>query len=180
MLTNTISYLRSSFSPTKNLVDPASDRTNTMQGIGSIGLATVVFCWFVCAVGCTGNQGSSPTAAVSGRVLLDGQPLQSGVIRFVPAGATEGRKTVVQLKDGEFSLPRSQGPVIGKHRVEIESRDNGGYELDDEFAIEQLRKRRVRRLQVAKIPSRYNSQSRLAVEVSAQGQNAYVFKLTSE
>ena len=61
------------------------------------------------ALGCGSSQ-----ATVAGKVMLDGQPLASGTIRFVPsdgASATAGGP----IKDGAYSLELPPG----KKRVEI-------------------------------------------------------------
>jgi hypothetical protein len=61
------------------------------------------------AVGCGSSQ---PT--VAGKVMLDGQPLASGTIRFVPS---DGTSTTAggPIKDGAYSLEMPPG----KKRVEI-------------------------------------------------------------
>jgi len=65
------------------------------------------------AAGC----GPSPVA-VQGRVTLDDRPLDEAVILFVPLD--EGRKkTGTEIVDGQYHLPREDGLLPGKYRVEI-------------------------------------------------------------
>jgi hypothetical protein len=70
------------------------------------------------AVGC--SDGRPARVPVSGKVLIDGQPLQYGYVRFVPEG---GRPSKGNLgSDGMFSLycyEPGDGAVIGTHRVEV-------------------------------------------------------------
>lgn len=56
------------------------------------------------AVGCGGGS-KFPTLKVSGKVTLDGAPLESGGISFVPAG--EGQDDGGTIKNGEYSLTKS-------------------------------------------------------------------------
>ncbi|MEM8734839.1 MAG: hypothetical protein AAGG44_11480 [Planctomycetota bacterium] len=140
--------------------------------------------WFVsaacllCLAGC-GSAGSFERAAVSGSVSLDGKPLKDGVVRFVPKDGTPGPKLSVPVKDGRFAADRQDGPSVGSHRVEIESLDTGGYELDDEDAIDQLKAERKRRIAVDKVPEQYNTRSVLTAEVASGDLNELNFELTS-
>ncbi len=66
--------------------------------------------------------------SVSGQVLIDGQPLPAGNIRFVPEGA---RPSVGRIDpDGHFALTcyeGEDGAVPGNHRVEVVGKER----LDD-------------------------------------------------
>jgi hypothetical protein len=65
--------------------------------------------------GCAGNRG-----AVQGTVTFDGRPIDGGRIFFVPQGDPVGRPMVhAVIKEGKYYLPASQGPELGRHRVEI-------------------------------------------------------------
>ena len=128
--------------------------------------------------GCSGVEGP-PRAPVSGTVSLDDTPLKEGVVRFVPSEGTEGPKTTVPVADGQFAVDERSGPIVGKHRIEIESTDTGGYAMDDENAIQELRESGTKRIEVVKVPPRYNSRSTLTEEVTADGPNQYKFDLVS-
>jgi hypothetical protein len=129
--------------------------------------------------GCGGGEEPLPRAAVSGTVTLDGQPLQEGVVRFVPIDNTAGPKTSVIVSQGKFSADAEQGPIVGKHRIEIESTDDGGYAMDDEQAIQKLRESGVTRIDVVRVPPNYNSHSTLTETVSADQPNVFQFNLIS-
>jgi len=132
-------------------------------------------------IGCSGGgEGSPPRAAVKGTVTLDGQPLAKGVVNFVPQGETEGPMTTAPVEDGSYSLPEESGPLVGTHRVEIESRDLGGMAPDDEQAIQKLRQQGVKRLKVVKIPVAYNKRSQLTATVEADTENQFDFQLSSK
>lgn len=81
--------------------------------LGAICLA-VLLC---VTVGCGGS--GLERATVKGTVSLDGEPIEQGVIAFVPVGDTKGSGGGAEIKDGEYSIPKDRGPSPGKHRVEI-------------------------------------------------------------
>lgn len=70
------------------------------------------------AVGC----GSRPSrVTVSGKVLVDGKPLESGTIIFVP---DTGRQSTGIIKDGNFKLgcfTVDDGALVGKHKISVAS-----------------------------------------------------------
>ncbi|MBN1909171.1 MAG: hypothetical protein JW818_05480 [Pirellulales bacterium] len=70
------------------------------------------------AAGC--SDGRPTRVPVAGQVLIDGQPLTRGYIRFVPEGA---RASGGQIgPDGRFVLTcydGSDGAVPGAHRIEV-------------------------------------------------------------
>lgn len=70
------------------------------------------------ASGC--GDGRPDRIDVSGQVLIDGEPLTYGVVRFVPRG---GRPAVGRLnEEGRFTLSsygQNDGVVPGTHRVEV-------------------------------------------------------------
>lgn len=66
-----------------------------------------------------------PQRALTGVVRLDGAPLLKGMVIFTPVDRPEDPPVVVYMNNtgtgelGRFSVPRSQGPVDGKYRVEV-------------------------------------------------------------
>jgi hypothetical protein len=70
------------------------------------------------ASGC--GDGRPARVPVSGQVLIDGEPLKFGSVRFVPTG---GRASYGELgQDGRFTLTcygDNDGVILGKHRVEV-------------------------------------------------------------
>lgn len=127
--------------------------------------------------GCGGAETELPRAAVSGQVSLGGKPLEEGVVRFIPKDGTPGPKTSVSIAGGEFRADEEAGPVVGTHRVEIDSTDDGGYAMDDETAIKRLKESGVRRIEVVRVPAIYNSRSTLTATISADAPNELTFEL---
>ena len=78
------------------------------------------------AIGCSGEVGDDkPREPVSGTVTLDGQPLPEGIILFAPAGGPGEAvaSATGKIENGQFSIPRTQGPVPGNYKVSISHTD---------------------------------------------------------
>lgn len=130
--------------------------------------------------GCSrGRRADFERTAVTGEVTLDGQPLSQGVVRFVPIEQTSGPKTTVTVIEGRFQAPESAGPLVGTHRIEIESTDMAGYAMDDENALSELREARVKRIDVVTVPAIYNARSQLTKTLEPGIENEFVFNLKS-
>jgi hypothetical protein len=136
--------------------------------------------WVLAAApGC--GRGNGPLrAAVEGRVDLDGQPLKSGVVRFIPLADTQGPAASATVTDGDFALSESDGPVVGSHRVEIDAIDYFGFAIDDEAAF-------VRHIEAAPryarpkspVPDAYHRRSNLTARIEAGQPNRLRFQLRS-
>lgn len=115
-----------------------------------------------------------------GTVTLDGELLETGVIRFVPAEGTTGPKTTAVIQGGVFTLPADHGPLVGRHRIEIESTDTGGLAMDDEHALERLQaEARKPHIEIVRVPAAYNQRSRLVAEIPEAGTSDLNFELVS-
>ncbi len=131
------------------------------------------------SVGCSGSDDAPPRAGVYGTVNLDGRLLEKGVIRFVPIDGTKGPKATVAVESGRFEAPEGQGPVIGQHRVEIESLNDGGYGMNDEEGLQRLQAN-PKRLKAVYVPADYNSHSILRAYITQGGPNEWTFNLVSK
>jgi hypothetical protein len=140
------------------------DRTCSRTRYGAaLGLALLT-CSLVS--GCGGNR-----AGVEGTVTFKEQPINGGRIFFLPQGEPVGRPTVhATIEEGHYSLPASQGPELGRHRVEIvwhktppgkQAPADPGLVTDDMKQI---------------IPAAYNSRTTLFVDVQ-RGTNTFDFAL---
>jgi hypothetical protein len=62
--------------------------------------------------------GCSPAEpSVSGTVLVDGQPLGSGSIRFVPVNNTPGPDAGTSIREGEYRIDK--GLRVGEYQVKL-------------------------------------------------------------
>jgi len=135
----------------------------------------------VAALGCGGGTpDDQPRVAVKGTVTLDGQPLDNAVIRFVPLPEVNGPKASVAISEGRFELPAVAGPVVGRHRIEIESTDHGGIAPDDEAALAELAAGKRKLAKPVKIPAIYNARSTLERTIQADSPNEFDFTLVTK
>jgi hypothetical protein len=112
---------------------------------------------------------STPTA--SGTVRLDGQPLPTGRIRFVPLVGTPGPDAGAAIEEGKYRVVK--GLQVGEYRVEIEgTRKSPKKKVADPF---QFGSRRVPE-EVEVIPPEYNQQSKIIRKVD-RGTNTFDFEL---
>jgi hypothetical protein len=128
------------------------------------------------ATGCGGGD-NLPREAVSGSVAIEGKPLKSGVITFVPQGPdvpTQGSTTIV---DGAYSIPRAQGLVPGKYKAVISSGE-GSQEKKVDTVTDMPGMPPVPAKEA--IPSQYSTESILEANVTAGGKNQFDFNLTSQ
>jgi hypothetical protein len=77
----------------------------------------------VLVVGC--SDGRPSRAPVSGQVLIDGKPVTSGTVRFIPSA---GRPSTGSIgSEGKFTLgcfERTDGVIVGTHRIEVSSAES--------------------------------------------------------
>ena len=125
------------------------------------------------AIGLTGCGGGTNKKAVSGSVAWKSQPLETGMIRFLPADPGGQTETGAVITNGKFDIPRDQGLLPGKYKVAISSPDpksgggppdappgeRGGYPATERIA------------------AKYNSKTELTAEVTVDGKNHFEFKV---
>lgn len=121
------------------------------------GSIVVVILSFLLIVGC---QKKSDTVKVSGRVLIDNQPLAGGHVLFRAVGA-DGKPDPTKEaagetdKEGHFALQRlqdkSSGAAPGNYRVEIHAVERSSKGIRE------------------RIPPQYNKQSKLTYTVPPEG-----------
>jgi hypothetical protein len=111
----------------------------------------------VCLLLLTAGCGSSAISTVSGNVLIDGEPLDGGVISFVPADST-GAPVTVNVVQGKYELQVAPGkksvqisaPIVVGKRKEYDGPDAPLVEITEE-----------------RLPPRYHSETQLTFEVAA-------------
>ena len=83
-------------------------------------LAILLAAAFLLSVGC--GRGGSPVVPVSGQVLMDGEPLATGIPGFIQVVPTSGRPATgpIDPQTGRFSLSTVEpgdGCIQGTHKV---------------------------------------------------------------
>lgn len=77
-------------------------------------------CWIAVAIlacGCGGDD--LQRAAVSGKVTLDGKPLEKGSIQFIPRGGDSRGAAWGEVAAGAYAIPASDGAAPGSYDVSI-------------------------------------------------------------
>lgn len=100
----------------------------------SLSYAKTAGCCGICLVIATGlgcGKKGPQRAAVSGRVTFNGQPIDEGVIQFLPVEGTIGPETGGVIASGQYDIPQSRGPVVGKNRVELRASAKTGRKIQD-------------------------------------------------
>jgi hypothetical protein len=139
------------------------------------GLALMLGLIMLPPMGCSAPvEDNLPREAISGTVMLDGQPLPKGTIQFRPA-SQEATAAGGMIDDGRFAIPRSEGLVPGKYKVQIDSREDAGAPL----AGGELPGAPVvsKKKPAALIPARFNTMTELTAEVRSGGPNDFTFDL---
>ena len=133
--------------------------------------------------GCGGKTDEWNRAAVRGRIMLGGQPLQSGTITFFPIGGTKGPAAGGEIVDGEYSIEAAQGPVVGLNRIEIRSVQKTGRMVRSPAAVEAdgpyVEGRMVEEFADV-VPKRYNTYSELEREVQGEIVNEFNWELDAK
>lgn len=112
---------------------------------------------------------------VSGKVTLDGQPLATGSIAFVPTDGTIGVATGGEIREGAYRLAGNAAPVLGWNRVEIRGVRKNGRTVQKPFAAEG----EMIEESAEAIAPRYNTSSTLKTEIKP-GNNKADFAVMSK
>ncbi len=108
-------------------------------------------------------------APVTGKVMLDGAPLDQGSVAFTPAAGGDGG-SIATVTAGSYSLPPENGLPPGRYVVRINSVEGGA----DPNAMPGESKPAKER-----IPKSWNSQSKHEIEV-VEGDNVFPFEVSSK
>jgi hypothetical protein len=140
----------------------------TASGSGR-GRLRLVFAWPFLALALAGCADHKPV--VTGRVTLDGQPVESGVVQFFPEDSQGPSGKAGMIKDGTYTSPEVP---VGKMRVVINAPKIVGKkkatDLPESPLIDDVKEL---------IPAKYNSKSTLVREIKP-GVNTIDFELTSK
>lgn len=121
-------------------------------------------------VGCSGSD-TPPLGYVSGKVTLDGKPLEGAEITFQPS---EGRpSTATTDADGNYTLiysAEADGALLGEHKVVITTQRDA---ISSEGVGEDVEGREEL------LPAKYHSETELKKTIES-GSQEINFELTSE
>lgn len=121
-------------------------------------------------VGC-GGGGDPDVVSVTGTVTMDGQPLPNATVVFISG---QGRPSgAITDENGQYELNYTgdqKGARIGTNRVQITTAQGPSETMEGEpvAAVPET------------VPKKYNDQSELEFEVTADGENVANFDLESK
>ena len=131
----------------------------------------LILCGVLGFSGCS-QQEKVARQRIEGKVLLDGEPLDHGSVRFEPQGAKVGISAGAVIDKGRFVINVDKGLPTGQYKVAISSPEGGSTEPKmSDLSVPPPRER---------IPAKYNTQTELTVDVDAAMVNEIVFELTSK
>jgi hypothetical protein len=128
-------------------------------------LGCVVLC--VAAIGCSADTGGRVT--ISGDVTLNGAPLETGTISFMPAdgkGATAGATITAGKYETEIAPGAKKVSITAEKVISQRPRDPADPSGEQITETQKL------------IPPQYNDQTTLTVDVPATGKKDANFALT--
>ncbi|SFH69501.1 hypothetical protein [Planctomicrobium piriforme] len=124
-----------------------------VRGVLGMSLLGLAVTW-----GC-GSKESIPRSAVSGQVTFEGQPLEAGVILFVPGTGVKGAPVHLSIQAGKYDSASDpadrRGVVTGNNQIQILAMKKTGKKIknpDNRMEEEVLQY----------IPARYNIQTELS------------------
>ena len=128
-------------------------------------------------VGCGGSDDPYSRVPISGTVKLDRQPLDKGYFIFEPKSG-EPTQSGGMIQNGIFDVPRDKGPVPGIYSVAIFSgADDPAAKAPAATAAGSAA---AGSLRGERVPRKFNIETILVREVTAEGENRFDFDLTSK
>jgi len=118
----------------------------------------------------------SDRRAVSGKVTLNGTPLDGGSIRLVSVGGQKQMASGAMINGGTYMIPQEKGLVPGKYHLEIYAPDNKSKPV---FVKTSPDGQGVM-TQPERIPAEYNVESTKVVDVTADGNNQFNFEIVTK
>lgn len=118
-------------------------------------------------VGCSGASDAPPKAITTGNVTYQGEPVEDGMIRFIPV---TGPPVQTQIVNGTYLVDYKGGVALGTARVEIDGFRGTGNVVA--VSPEQTQPETEQF-----IPRKYNEESTLSVEITRDDPNTHDFLL---
>lgn len=143
----------------------------------------LLLCAFGACCGCGGGETGIRRGRVEGEVTWNGNPVEEGVVLFVPQGAVGLGSSPVpaQVVQGKYTLSAEDGPIVGQHRVEVRASRKTGKKTPEPTAAMKRFDPTLKSVELTEqyLPARFNSASTLTQEVQA-GENLIDFHLTDK
>ena len=134
---------------------------------------------FIAIVAGTSGCSRSSRAAVSGKVAMNGEPIASGDIAFVPVSLGQGAAGGAPIERGQYDIRADQGLAPGDYKVAIHAFHRTGKKTWDgmgEPSAPASQKHYVEELEQY-IPTKYNDATELKATIVAGKVNRLSFDL---
>ena len=119
----------------------------------------------------------SDRLAISGKITLNGAPLDSGSIRFTSVAGQKLFASGAVVENGEFDIPQEKGLPPGTYQLEISARDTNAPPVVYRGAPGEPP---LPPTAPERIPPEYNTNSKHTIEVTADGDNHFVFDIVNQ
>jgi len=123
--------------------------------------ASLLVPWVV--MGCGGGSDGLDRQPVTGTVTLDGAPLETGTIRFLPESAEASTETSTTIEGGAYAFGKDTGPVPGTYKVSISSVKGEAFEVPQGKMPGEVHPPPTK----DKVPASYNVKTNLTATVTA-------------
>jgi hypothetical protein len=111
--------------------------------------------------------------SVSGTILLDGKPLESGTIRFILTSPSDNIHVDVSVvEEGSYSIPQSESLIPGEYKIEIRS---AAQEVDSTAFMSDANQ--IPPDHQFRVAEKYSTQSKLGVKIEHRGLSRFDFDL---
>jgi hypothetical protein len=114
----------------------------------------------------------SDRLAVSGKVTLNGEPLDGGSIQFTSLGQKKMNGGAM-VNGGSYSIAQDKGLLPGTYHVEINAPDNAAKPIVYRSSPDSLGVV----TQPERVPAEYNVNSKKTIEVKPDGDNHFDFDI---
>lgn len=131
----------------------------------------LLFALLTLSSGC-GSDGNKPGVELKGSVTLDGTPLSTGAITFIPIN--QGTSVGATITEGAYLIPAAQGAQAGEYRVEIDSSQPTGKQIQSAIGDS------LEAEFINVIPEQFNRNSTLKVIVKPEGDHIHDFEIKSK
>jgi hypothetical protein len=125
--------------------------------------ATLLVAIWLAGAGC--GAGPPAQAVVHGRVTYRGKPIEQGKIVFHPMAPLKARPAGADIVNGSYAI-KQDGPVLGKHRVEIQAYRKTGRKVPDLRGDVSVPNRPLVDETVALLPASFNVESTLTADIT--------------
>lgn len=124
------------------------------------------------AVGCGPKTDRLP---ISGKVTLDGVPLETGSISFASMPGEKLQSTGAMIQNGSYSIPAEKGLLPGVYGLQLTSPDAEAKPI----LLRDAASGRSFPVAPDRIPAEYNVDSTKTIEVTRDGDNVFDFNISN-